>query len=538
MMKRKKFTFIAFLSLTFLIFLAGCKKDFDKIKPVIWKPDFAIPLVKDEITFEDALKESGSEKNFYIDDSGDISFLYYFRDYSFGITPKDLINIPPFPFNYEHQVTSEEQQIISTQDMNLQPVNFSINLTQDFPDARIDKLLVKEGNVVLNMNNTFNNNGHIIIRFLNATKNGVPFIYTTHPFVSGTTSETIDLAGVLFDLSANPSIATIQVECSLKKSNRPVAGDMIRIGFTLNVNTIGRFEGYLGQQTFTPNEAYVKVTAFNNAYILGDLYFVDPMASITIVNSIGIPSRITVRKLQGLNTSSNFSLDITDKLGANAVFPVPSPGITATEPVTKTVDYSNANTGNSIAELFNIKPDRIYYQIKTEINPVKRGINFFTDTSSMYANLVVKLPLYGHFDHLTVQDTFAFSMNKQKEIESVNFKSNITNALPLQAMMQVYFVDKGYHVLDSLTGGDCMIIKEAPVDPATHLPYPGKFGVKDTSFFFNQQRMENLSNAEHILVRAVMNSYDGGSTNVKIRSTQSLRLDFSSEIKYRKTLGK
>ena len=484
-----------------------------------------------------ALKETGSENSFYIDDAGDISMLYYFRDNAFHISVGDLLTIPPFPFSLDHLVTPEEQQIISTMDLNIPPVNYSFNMTDDYPDVRIDQLLVKEGTVVLNISNTFSNAGHLVIKILHATKDGVPFSHITGPFVTGSSTETVDLTNVLLDLSSSSNILTIQVEGLLKKSDRPVANDMIHASFSLQIPKIGRFEGYLGQPTFTPIEASVKVTVFNNAYTLGDVYFVDPKASITLVNSIGIPARVTLTKLKATNTVSSVSQDITDKLGENAVFSVPSPTITATKPVTKTVDYSNANTGNSLEALFNIKPDYVTYQIKTEINPATKGINFFTDTSSMYANLVVKLPLYGHFDHLTIQDTFDFSLNKQNEIESSNFNTNIINGFPLQARMQLYFTDKSFHKIDSLTGNDCIMIEEAPVDPATHLPVPGMFGVKDTSFFFDRQRMEKLVNADYILVRAVLNSFDEGKTNVKIKAAQTLKLNFSADVKLRKNLG-
>ncbi len=536
-MKIRLYKFLV-LSFIFLLFFMSCKKDFEfnKIKPLTWRPDLAIPLVKDGITFEMALKETGGENNFYIDDAGDISMLYYFRDNAFHISPGDLLTIPSFPFSYNHQFTTEEQQIISTQDMNITPVDYVFNLAENDPNVEIDKLLVKEGTVVVNMNNTFNNDGHFVIRFLNATKNGIPFSHITGPFITGSSSDTIDLSNVLFDLLSSPNRITVRVECLLKKSDRPIANDMILDDFTLKIPKVGRFEGYLGQRTFNPNQASVKVTVFNNAYTLGDVYFEDPKASITLVNSIGVPARITIRKLKATNSVSGFSQDITDKLGENAVFSVPSPSITATEPVLKSVDYSNANTGNSMDVLFNIKPDYVFYQITAEINPTKRGINFFTDTSSMYANLLVKLPLYGHFDHLTVQDTFAFSMNKQKEIESANFKTNIVNGFPLQAKMQVYFTDKTFHKIDSMAGNNCIMIKEAPVDPVTHLPQPGMFGEKDTSFFYDRQRMDNLVNADYILVRAVLNSFDEGSTNVKIKATQTLKLNFSAEVKLKKNL--
>jgi hypothetical protein len=323
----------------------------------------------------------------------------------------------------------------------------------------------------------------------------------------------------------------------IKKGNQPVAGDVIHTEFTVLIDQIAEFSGYLGQQSFSPVEEAVKITAFNNAYVLGDLYFIDPRVSITMLNSIGIPAAVTIDKLWAFNEASNVTLDISDRLGANKYFEIPSPAINATKPVSYTMTYTNENTGNSMHEMFNLKPDKVYFKVNTQINPHGKTVNFFNDTSSLYANLKVQLPLFGHFDHLTLQDTFDFALNRQNDIESMEFRTKVTNGLPLTAKMQVYFTDSVYNIIDSLTGTNQIIIREAPVDPTTFLPYPGQYGVRDTSFFVDLSRMEKLVAARKIMVRAVMNSANEGIPNVKIKAAQLLQVNFSALVRLRKTIN-
>src|SRR5512133_938561 len=135
-----------------LILHSGCKKglETDKIKDIHWTPEFAVPLVNDSITFESALIESGTEKNFYIDESGDISILLYYHDDAFRLTVDDLLDLPPFTFQYTHTFTPAEQQIISSQDYTIPPVTYSIDLSQGNPGVRVDKLLVKSGTLTIN----------------------------------------------------------------------------------------------------------------------------------------------------------------------------------------------------------------------------------------------------------------------------------------------------------------------------------------------------------------------------------------------------
>jgi hypothetical protein len=513
----------------------SCKKDFnfDKVKDLKWNPDFAIPLVDDSITFESAITIFGEEKNFFIDEYGDVSLLYYFRNDAFNISASDLLILPPFTFAFNHEITPTEQEILKIQDLIIPPVTFPINLSNDNPEVIIEKLLIKEGFITVNSNSSFNNNGYLIVSILNASINGTPFSDTIRPFVSGNSNDTIDLANVLFDLSSTPNSTTIQIDGLLKKSNELDTGDLMNSDFNIVIIQIGRFEGFTGQKTFPEVEESVRVTIFNIADAMGNIYVVEPSASVTIVNSIGTPVENVVTELRAANAKSGISLDIADRLGANAIITMESPDINTNQPVTKTVEYSNENTENSMGDFFNVKPDHVFFKIKTRLNPTGQVENFFSDTSSLYALLRVRLPLFGHFDNLSIQDTFGFSIANQKDIEMIEFKTHIVNGLPLQAKIQVYFIDGNYNKLDSLTENSIISIKEAPVDPSTYLPIPGMFGVKDTSFIFDQQKIEKIENAENILVKAILQSAEGGQLNVKIKAAQSLRLNFSALVHLR-----
>jgi hypothetical protein len=523
------------IGLIFLI-ISSCKKDFnfDKVKDPKWNPDFMIPLVDDSISFESAITIYGEEKNFYIDEEGDVSLLYYFRNEAFNLSASDLLILPPFTFSFNHEITPDEQEILKIQDFIISPITFTINLSEEIPNVIIEKLLIKKGAIIINSNISYSNEGYLIISILNATINGTPFSDTIRPFISGNSCDTIDLSNILFDLSSTPNSITLQINGLLKKSNELVVGDMMNSDFNIVISQIGRFEGFLGQMTFPEVEESVKVTIFNNAYTTGNIYFVDPSASVSIINSIGTPIENVITGFRATNTTSGISLDIADRLGENAIITMESPDININPIVIKTVDYSNENTENSMDDFFEVKPDHVFFKIKTTLNPDGQAMNYFSDTSSLYAILKVRLPLFGHFDNLYIQDTFGFSIANQKDIEMFEFKMHIVNGFPLQAKMQIYFIDGNYNELDSLTENIIIPIKEAPVDPSTYLPIPGMFGVKDTSFFFDQQKIERIENAENIVIKAILQSAEEGQLNVKIKAAQSLRLNFSALVQLRK----
>ena len=528
---------VAVVIMTFLF--TACQKDFDfsKIKNAVWNPDIVVPLVNDNITLKKALVTSGSDNNVSIDENGDISILYYYNNNAFRIRPNDLIKLAPLNLSWSTQVTQEEQNSLQTGDFTIPTQTFTQTITGNNPEIRVDQLLVKEGTIRLTTNYTFNNAGYLTFTILNATKNGVPFSFTTGSFVSGQTQTDVDISGLWLDLSTSPNTLTIQVNGLLKKSPTPVAGDMISAGFLVTVTSVGWFEGFLGHQTFSQLEDTVRVKVFNNAYVQGDVHFVDPQVSVTIVNSIGVPTEITIEKLLAINNASGSMLDIANRLGNGGIISVPSPLINASQPMVKTVEYNNANTGNAMDDFYNLKPDNVVFKVHARINPDVSPVNFFSDTSSFHANLRVKLPLYGHFDHLTMQDTFNLALDHPEDFERLEFRLNIVNGLPLTTLMQVYFTDAAFNKKDSLTGTDRVFIKEAPVDPATHLPYPGQFGVKDTSIVLPSPRLQNLKGVKKIIVLAVLHSADEGTINVKLRADQKLKLNFTARARIRKSVG-
>ena len=528
-------TCIRIACLMLILISPGCRKDYDfgKAKKLVWNPDLALALVNDSITLRNALIKSGTEDHVSIDENGHISILYYYNNDAFRIRPNDLIKLAPVTCSYMHQVTQAEQDILKTADLVIQPVAYTQSIIGNNPEIRIDRLLIREGVIRVNTNHTFDNAGYLTVRITNATKNGLPFSFTIEPFVTGQHQTDIDISGVWFDFSASPNTIRAEVEGVLKKSGKPVAGDKIIADLRISLSKIGWFEGFLGHQTFTQLEDTVRVRVFNNAYALGDIYFVDPQASVTIINSIGIPTEITVEKLVAINNASGATLDIADRLGAGAVFSIPAPSVTATHPAVKTVNYNNANTGNAMDDFYNIKPDYVAFMITAKINPVGTPVNFFSDTSSFYGDIRVKLPLYGHFDHLTLQDTFDMKFDNPEDLERLEFRSDIANGLPLTAEMQVYFTDEAYNKKDSLTGNDRILLKEAPVDPATHLPYPGQYSIKDTTFILDKTRVQNLKNVKKLIVRAVLHSSEEGRVNVKLRADQLIKINFTAKARIR-----
>jgi len=529
---------ILLISVLFFIGLAGCRKDFqfDKVRDLTWNPELAFAVVSDTINVRRILTQGKASDNLYIDESGNISILYYYNNDAFRIRPNDLLRISMAEFNYRHQITQTEKNILLVSDLEIPAVPVSINLNVNNPEIRIDQLTIKEGYIWVATENTFSNEGYITIKVLNATRNGEPFSFTLSPLEKGLWQKPVDISGVTFDFSQSPNVLNLTVEALLKRSSEPVAGDDLSAGFKIFFDNIGSFRGFLGHQVLDQLKDTVKVSVFNNAYTLGEIYFIDPQATITIVNSIGIPTIVTIERLVAVNHVTGSTLDIADRLGSGSVIDIPSPDYPLVNPAVKSMGYSNENTGNAMHDFFNMKPDDVAFQIRTEINPQGTPLNFFSDTSSFFADLRIKLPLWGHVDHLTYQDTFDLDVDKPDELEYLEFKTRFENGLPLTGHMQIYFTDDQYHIKDSLAGQDPILIRSAPVDPNTFLPYPGAYSTKDTVYILSTDRMKNFENVKKMIFKGVLFSGEEGYADVKLRANQAIRLNFAARAKVRKTI--
>lgn len=517
---------------------SSCKKDFDfsKAKSVEWKPDLALQLVHDSISLQRILTQGNAGDRLVIDENGDISILYYYNDSAFTIRPADLLKISPVGFNWRHIITPAEEAAVQAGDLVIPPVPFTLNLPAAVAGTRIDKFTVGKGKVQVWSTNSFNNTGYLkIILPEGKLANGQVFAVTLSPIQQGDPIYEASLDGVAFDLSASPGTLHASVEALLRQTAIVNAGDVMADSIRITIDSVKWFQGYVGHQVFDNLEDTVNVNVFNNAYTQGDLYFMDPQDSITIINSIGVPSRITIRKLVAINSVTGTTMDIAGQLGSGAVLDVASPVLPPPIiPVITARNYSNANTGNAMQGFFNLKPNRVAFKVTVEINPGGTAQNFFADTSRFHADLRVKLPLWGHVDHLTYEDTFDLVIDKPEELEYLQFKTHIRNGLPLYGLMQVYFTDGDYNVKDSLAGTDRIFIEEAPVDPSTYLPYPGMFGIRDTSYVLDTQRMLNLENVRKMLVKAQLFTPDEGQQNVKLRASQSISVDFAVRARLKK----
>lgn len=531
-----------FLVLMLLIPLAGCIKsgdfDFDKMKDIEWNPNMAIPLVSSDLTIMDMIKEVDSSY-FDIDNQGFVTLVY--RNKLFSVNPSSSFKIPQISFDYSHTFNATEAIIINNTGTLSIPFQQDIKLTPA-DSIRIDSLIYGKGNITLTMSGTaLPNNGSITFNIPQARKNGVPLNATFTPLNNGI--KTIDLSGYNFDLTkvaGQPS--TIRLNGTVTISNLPAgsisAGKNIGFNFEQNTESVKVLSGYLGRFILISDKTTTEINLFNNSMSIGNFKLVNPYFIFTFHNSIGVPVDLRFTEITGKNNATGQTLNIIPNQGIPDPFSVGIPLYSDVDPVkVTTVRIDNLGTNGAISSLVDLlKPGKLVYGFSSLTNPYgEQSENFLRDSGKLDLDVEFGMPLYGMVKDFAVQDTFDFKFDKIDEAESLLLRTIISNEFPIDAVMQVYFTDENFVRLDSLvTGTDRIIIPAATVNFNTGELISATNKISD--FSYSKARINKIVNAKNMLIKAVLNTSESGTQNVKIYDTYNLKVKIAAQVEIKKKL--
>jgi hypothetical protein len=137
----------------------------------------------------------------------------------------------------------------------------------------------------------------------------------------------------------------------------------------------------------------------------------------------------------------------------------------------------------------------------------------------------LELPFHGRVSALTISRQFDFDGLGIDDISESIVRVKSLNELPLDAAVQVYFVDGTGVVVDSLFSNPS-IIEGAPVD-ADGFTQEGAEVIMEVPV--TQEKINRINQAESILVRAEVHSTNQGAEPVKFSVTDKLQLSIGLE---------
>ncbi len=161
-------------------------------------------------------------------------------------------------------------------------------------------------------------------------------------------------------------------------------------------------------------------------------------------------------------------------------------------------------------------------QSQIATNPAGRSINFLTDSSSLGLQVHVELPLYGTADNFKIIDTVPFNYNDLESVETLTLRINVENWFPLEAGIQLIFIDSANNSLDTLFANGETIIPSGIITGSNEkVTIAGK---KIIDQLFSAARIQKILSAKNIIVNATASTYEQGTKNVKIYNDYKLKV--------------
>jgi hypothetical protein len=406
--------------------------------------------------------------------------------------------------------------VFPSQQVLNQTIETSIAMTNG---EQLNTMILKAGNITYNIDYGIRENAQVLLTLPYLTKSGVPFsevINLTSNHVSSTNATgTFDLSGYTFDLTGGGSknnyiSATIVADVVSSGLSVPIdTADVVSADITIDNIAFSYIDGYLGNQTISVPTDTLDFSLFNKNLGI-NVSLADPQITLKLKNSVGIPINgdLSVLSVIGENGNTIPFTGIDNPLVINSPVAV---GQTANTNV-----VINKNTTN-ITTVLTSNPKSIIYGLTGSTNPGGVAVNFLTDSSSIDVSMDMDIPLYGSVSGFVIKDTIAFPADAFKNVHTATLRSIITSEFPIEADVQMYFLDGSYAMVDSLFGaGYEQVVPSSIIDGNGELVSAS--APKTTDMSVDAAMAEKLKAAKYIVVATKLATANNGTQAAKFYS--------------------
>lgn len=493
--------------------------EFDKFEGVKASPSVAVPLLYGTLTIDDLLPRD-SLASVQADKDGLIHVIFHDTLRSTSIHDHFLLQ----PLNHQEyypillnplnpggqEIVVEEQELL---DFN-------------FPDADFETIKLKEGRVFIEAGSSLSTTVDLTLSFPTLTKEGEPLsMQLSLPPGSTYTKEKMeaDLEGYEADLSGfGHGENFLPVDIKAETQNPGGGSTDVQSGMSLDLEINGlKFSlitGNMGQLEVELPAGEIPIAIFDKLFSKGKFGLKEPVLNFEILNSNGIPIRVFANKLQARsNTDKVLKINTTPSAPMDILYPSEF-GETAIT----TLQINNTS------EIIELAPSFIDYGLSGKLNVTPApNLNFITDRSEIAVVLNADIPLWGYLEGISLSDTIPMGLGfKDLNVKEASLRLVVENEFPLEAQIQIDFVNENDDVLETFFTGDYeTLLPASTVDSNGELASAGKYN-KDIEF--SPERFERILKAQKMIIRARLFTSPGTNgtfPHVKIKSGYKLKVD-------------
>lgn len=276
-----------------------------------------------------------------------------------------------------------------------------------------------------------------------------------------------------------------------------------------------------------------KLTIFKN--MEGNLSLEDATLEMLFVNSFGIDSEIDIKSLKGVNNRKPNTVVLSAEQLSDPIFLEKVSNASTTTPIEKSilVDKTNSNLKQFLENM----PDELHAEIIGKVRPRgTRNLNDFAyDFSELIVNLRIDVPMQVGMDGLALKSKSPINLFANEQIEGVKegvLRITAFNNFPIQAKIELEFVDGSGNVLTTLFADGNNTLAAAEVDPATEKTAAAVESSLETTV--TRPQMVLLKNATDVNVKITLDTKDN--TRYKLFSDYGIKVQLSTEVVYENKL--
>lgn len=503
--------------LLMLLALGACNQfeDLENADRVDYSAEYAIPLIRSELTIRDLLENFEENTLLTVDGNGLLHLMYSgdvltrTSDDVFASINETLSNIPLIP---------------------IEPGRTALPFST--PEGlELDRMELKSGELTYGLTNEKPFAVRATLRLPTVTRNGQPLQFVHDlPAYSGSGNppratnilNPFSLEG--YTLRAEQDSIYVEYEV-VSAQGQPVT-DAANGIVSIKDLAFSYAEGYLGNIVYEGGRDTILIDFFDN-WVRGDVYFEQPTVTFNFENSFGLPTRSLIKTFNVITV--NGELLPLESAFVNNGIDFPYPGLNEVGQV-KTRQFVFNRENSNIDVILGAGPTAIDYDVDAQTNPEgDTGVRgFITDSSYYKVKVEVDLPLYGRADDFATRDTFFIDLSSYESIRGAEFKLVTENGIPLSTELQGYFVSPEGVVLDSLLPASSRPIGAAAVNSQGAVTEPNRV---ITFADFPADRFEAIRPADRLILEARFSTTADGQQSVRITNDQRLLIKLGAIIR-------
>jgi hypothetical protein len=215
----------------------------------------------------------------------------------------------------------------------------------------------------------------------------------------------------------------------------------------------------------------------------------------------------------------------------------PSPG----EIGMSQIQIDNETMTPTVTDFMAFEPNQVTGKISLEINPENDESNFISRGSSLDVNFEVELPIYGSLADFSLIDTTGIdfgdlvdSADDIQEIDQLDIRLFVKNALPIDAGVQLIFLDDNFNRIDSLFAEPTTVIPAAPVNLSAALGSPdyGRvIGETETRIDVSipRERIDPLKDVTQVIVFVFGNTTGNGDNPIRLYPENFIEVNLAAK---------